>query len=167
LFCLVHQQQQQGTPPIITQQLQPDFRQAVMQSQQPWIMSQQALSPEVQVRQQPSLVISHLHIPIVRLQQQTIMPFIMQQQETMLPAIILQRFCIIAQAAGSAHSHTIFIPPAHFSTFITQRGTITIFGAIAPPGMGIPSPVPLIPIPGIPVVGRSIIIVPVMSIAPR
>jgi hypothetical protein len=130
-------------------------------------MSQQALSPEVQVRQQPSLVISHLHMPIVRLQQQTIMPFIMQQQETIPPAIILHRFCIIAQAAGSVHSHMIFMPPAHFSTFITQRGTITMLGAIAPPGIGIPMPAPLIPIPGIPVVGRSIIIVPVMSIAPR
>ena len=65
---------------IITQQVQPAFIMAVMQSQQAWIMSQQALSPLVQVMQQPSSVISHLHMPMVRLQQQTIMPFIMQQQ---------------------------------------------------------------------------------------
>jgi hypothetical protein len=32
----------------------------------------------VQVMQQPSSVASHLHIPIVRLQQHIIMPFMMQ-----------------------------------------------------------------------------------------
>lgn len=51
---------------------------AATQSQQPWIMSQQALSPLVQVTQQPSFVISTLHAPIVMLQQHTVMPFIMQ-----------------------------------------------------------------------------------------
>jgi hypothetical protein len=71
-------QQQTGVPPIIMQQVHPAFMQAATQSQQPWIMSQQALSPLVQVITQPSLVISHLHAPIVRLQQHTIMPFIMQ-----------------------------------------------------------------------------------------
>jgi hypothetical protein len=146
------------------QQVQPAFRQAAMQSQQPWIISQQALSPLVQVTMHPSLVISHLHMPIVRLQQQTIIPFIMQQQLTIPPAIIAQRFCIIAQAAGSVQLHVIFIPSFSFSTLKVQRGTITMFGAIGAACPGIP--VPPIPIPGIPVVGRSIIIVPVMITTP-
>jgi hypothetical protein len=140
------------------QQVQPALRQAAMQSQQPWIMSQQALSPLVQVTQQPSLVISHLHMPIVMLQQHTIIPFIMQQQLTMPPAIMLQRFCIMAQAAGSVQLQVIFIPPAHFSILKVQRGTITIPGAMGVLGLVIPE----LPMPGIPIVGRSIIIVPVM-----
>jgi hypothetical protein len=140
------------------QQVQPAFMQADMHSQQPWIMSQQALSPLVQVTQQPSLVISHLHMPIIMLQQHTIMPFIMQQQLTMPPAIMEQRFCIMAQAAGSVHVQVIFIPPAHFSILKVQRGTITMFGAIGAEGPVIPE----VPIPGIPMVGRSIIIAPVM-----
>jgi hypothetical protein len=155
--------QHTGVPPIIMQQVQPAFMQADMQSQQPWIMSQQPLSPLVQVTQQPSLVISHLHIPIIMLQQHTIIPFIMQQQLTIPPAIMVQRFCIMAQAAGSEHEHVIFIPPAHFSILNMQRGTITMLGAIGVAEPVIPEP----PIPGIPIVGRSIIIVPVMIIAPK
>jgi hypothetical protein len=145
------------------QQVQPAFRQAAMHSQQPWIISQHALSPLVQVTMQPSLVISHLHMPIVMLQQQTIMPFIMQQQLTIPPAIMAQRFCIIAHAAGSVQTQLIFIPSFNFSTFMVQRGTITMFGAMGAAVTGIP---PFIPIPGIPVAGRSIIIVPVMIITP-
>jgi hypothetical protein len=122
------------------------------------------LSPLVQVTQHPSLVISHLHMPIVMLQQHTIIPFIMQQQETIPPAIIAHRFCIIAHAAGSVQTHVIFIPSLVFSTIILHRGTITMFGAIAPDDAGIA--LPPIPIPGIPVVGRSIIIVPVMIFTP-
>ena len=152
-------QQHTGVPPIVMQQEQPAFMQAVMQSQQPWIMSQQALSPLVQVTQQPSLVISTLHAPIVRLQQQTVIPFIMQQRLHMPPAIIVHRFCIMVQAVGSSHTQVIFIPPAHFSIFIVQRGTITMFGIEA----GIPPVIGMFdPIPGIPIVGRSIIIAVVM-----
>jgi hypothetical protein len=128
---------------------------------------QQSASPLVHVTQQPSFVISHLHMPIIMLQQQTIMPFIMQQQETMPPAIILQRFCIMAQAAASVQTQVIFIPPVHFSTFIVQRGTITMFGAIIPVEAGMPAPMPIpIPMPGMPVAGRSIIIVPVIIVTP-
>jgi len=156
--------QQIGVPPIIMQQVQPAFMHAVVQSQQPWIIASQPLSPLVQVTVQPSLVISHLHMPIVMLQQHTIMPFIMQQQETMPPAIIVQRFCIIVQAAASVQTQVIFIPPLHFSTVILQRGTITTFGAIVPAEAGIPEfPIPM---PGMPIVGRSIIIVPVMFATP-
>ena len=43
-------------------------------------MSQHFGSPEVQVRVQPSEVASHCHMPMVRLQHDTIMPFIMQLQ---------------------------------------------------------------------------------------
>jgi hypothetical protein len=145
------------------QQVQPAFMQAAMQSQQPWIMSQQPLSPLVQVTQHPSLVISHLHMPMVRLQQHAIMPFIMQQQLTMPPAIIAHRFCIMVHAAGSEHEQVIFIPPAHFSILNVHRGTITRFGAMGAPMPGIVgAPIPMLVMP---VVGRSIIIVPVM-IAP-
>ena len=144
------------------QQVQPAFMQALMQSQQPWIMSQQPLSPLVQVTQQPSFIISHLHMPIMRLQQQTIMPFIMQQQLTMPPAIMEHRFCIMAQAAGSVQVQVIFIPPVHFSILKVQRGTITMLGDMGVDGLAIPDPF----IPGIPIVGRSIIIVPVMIISP-
>jgi hypothetical protein len=158
------QPQQMGVFPIIMQQEQPDFMQAVMQSQQPWIISQQPLSPLVQVMQQPSFVISHLHIPIMRLQQQTIIPFIMQQQLTIPPAIMVQRFCIMEQAAWSVQVQVIFMPLAIFSIFIVQRGTITMLGAIGEVVPDIPGV--FMPMPGIPIVGRSIIIVPVMIIAP-
>jgi hypothetical protein len=132
-----HMQQQTGVPPIIRQQVQPPFMQAIRQSQQSWIMSQQALSPLVQVTQQPSFVISTLQAPIVRLQVQTIMPFILQQTLHIPPAIMAQRFCIIVQAAASSHMQVIFIPPEIFSSFMVQRGTITMLGAID----GIPMPV--------------------------
>lgn len=132
-------------PPIIMQQVQPAFMQAIMQSQQPWIMSQQALSPLMQVTVQPVLVISQWHMPQVRLQQHTIMPFIMQHTEHMPPAIMVQRFCIIVQEAMSSQVQVIFIPPVTFSIFMVQRGTMIMFGAIGPIGI-----IPDIPIPGAP-----------------
>jgi hypothetical protein len=73
------QPQQTGVLFIITQQVQPAWSIVLRLSQQAWIISQQALSPLVQVMDMPSLVMSHLHIPMVRLQQQIIMPFIMTQ----------------------------------------------------------------------------------------
>jgi len=147
-------------PPIIRQQVQPAFMQAVRQSQQPWIISQHALSPLVQVITQPSFVISTLHAPIVRLQQQTIIPFIMQHTLHIPPAIMVQRFCIMAQAVGSSQVQVIFIPPATFSTFMAQRGTITMFGipGVAGVPIGIPAAIPVIPI-----AARSIIIALAMN----
>jgi len=59
-----------------TQQTQPAAHIEAMQSQQDWIIAQQAGSPLVQVMQTPSSVISHLDMPIIKLQQQTIMPLI-------------------------------------------------------------------------------------------
>ena len=124
-------QQHTGVPPIIRQQVHPAFMHAVRQSQQAWIISQQALSPLVQVTMQPSLVISTLHAPIIMLQQHTVMPFMVQQKLHIPPAIMVQRFCIMAHAAVSSQVQVTFIPPAHFSTFMVQRGTITMFGVMA------------------------------------
>jgi hypothetical protein len=79
------QPQQTGVLFIITQQVQPSLSMHEMQSQQAWIISQHFGSPLVQVMHTPLSVMSHLHMPIVRLQQQTIMPFIIMQQETIPP----------------------------------------------------------------------------------
>lgn len=158
--------QQTGVLPIIRQQVQPAFRQAAMQSQQPWIMAMQAASPLVQVTMQPSLVISVLHMPIIRLQLQQTMPFIMQQQEHMPPASMVQRFCIIARATGSSQTQVIFIPPAHFSIIILQRGTIIMFGAIGEAGVGMAAVPMLMPGIDIPMPVRSIIIVLVIILTP-
>jgi hypothetical protein len=154
-------QQQTGVPPIIRQQVQPAFMQAVRQSQQPWIIASQPLSPLVQVTMHPFLVISTLHAPIVRLQQHTVIPFIMQHTLHIPPAIMVHRFCIMAHAVGSSQVQVIFIPPAHFSTFIVQRGTITMFGVVGIVGapIGIPVPIPVIAV-------RSIIIAVVMFETP-
>lgn len=124
-------------------------------------------SPLVQVMMQPSLVISVLHIPIIRLHVQQTMPFIMHEQEHMPPASMLHRFCIMAQATASSHLQVIFIPPAHFSIIILQRGTIIMLGAIGVvpmPGIGL-EPMPGIGIP-MPIPDRSIIIVPVIILTP-
>jgi len=127
------------------------------QSQQAWIMSQQALSPLVQVTQQPSLVISHLHMPMVKLQQQTIMPLSRQQQLHIPPWSIWQRFCTMLQAILSSQEQVTFMPPAHFSTLNVQRGTISqlvVVGIVA----GAPTPgIPDVPMPGMPIPVRSII----------
>jgi len=159
------QEQQTGMLFIIMQQEQPAFIMAFMQSQQAWIMSQQALSPLVQVIMQPSLVISHLHMPIIRLQFMTIMPFIIMQHEHMPPAIMLHRFCMAVQAVASLHEHMIFMPPVIFSNFIVQRGTIIMFimpGAIAPAGIGMVPAAPIMPISVMPIVIPRFIIVCVM-----
>ena len=116
--------QQTGVPFIITQQVQPSFIIVVMQAQQAWIISMHFGSPLVQVMVQPLSVGSQVHSPIVRLQQQAIMPFIMQQQEHMPPWSIMHRFCIMLHAMASSHEQVIFIPPVLFSIFIVQRGTI-------------------------------------------
>jgi len=129
-----------------------------MQSQQAWIISQHFGSPLVQVMVTPSLVISQVHIPIVRLQQHTIMPFIIMQQLHMPPASIRQRFCTMPQATLSSQEQTIFMPPVHFSIFSVQRGTISQFGAtgipVGAPVIGVPIPGTLMPCIAIP--ARSI-----------
>jgi hypothetical protein len=88
-----HQQvQQTGMLFMHRQHTQPALDIADMQSQQAWIIAQQSASPLVQVMQTPSLVWSHLHMPIVMLHEQTIMPFIIMQQLHIPPAIMEQRF---------------------------------------------------------------------------
>jgi len=109
---------------IITQQVQPSLSMQAMHSQQALIISQHLGSPLVHVMQTPSLVISHLHMPMVRLQQQTIMPFIIMQQLHMPPANMVHRFCIMLQAILSEVEQVIFMPPVHSSIFSVQRGTI-------------------------------------------
>jgi hypothetical protein len=156
--------QQTGVPPIITQQVQPALRQAAMQSQQPWSMAIEPASPLMQVKTQPSFVISHLHVPMNRLHVQQTIPFMMQEQEHIPPANMVQRFCIMAQATGSSHLQLILRPPWTFSMVILHRGTIIMLGATgaAVPGIGV------VPIPGIPMAipVRSIIIVLVIILTP-
>ena len=143
-------------PFIIMQQVQPSFIRVMQQSQQAWIMSAQALSPLVQVMQQPSAIISHLHMPIIRLQQQTIIPFIIMQQVHMPPAIMVQRFCIMVHDILSSHVQVIFMPPSHFSIFMVQRGIIIMFipGGIVVGAPIVPMPMPM---PAVPIPMRSII----------
>jgi hypothetical protein len=128
---------------IITQHVQPAFIIEAQQSQQAWIIAQHALSPLVQVIVQPSSVVSQRHMAIIRLQQQTIIPFIIMQHEHIPPASIAQRFCSVAADILSSHLHTMRIPPSHFSIFMVQRGTIIMFmpvGIADAPGI---TPVPI------------------------
>ena len=116
--------QQMGVLFIIRQQVQPAFIMVAMQSQQAWIMAAHWASPLVQVTLTPLSVISHLHMPMVKLQVQTTMPFIIMQQLTMPPASMVHKFCIMLQAILSSQVQVIFMPPVHFSIFMVQRGTI-------------------------------------------
>jgi hypothetical protein len=99
-------------------------------------------------------------MPIVRLQQQTIMPFIIMQQLHMPPCSIEHRFWTMPHATLSSHEQVIFMPPWHFSILKVQRGTISQLELGIMPVAPIPGmPVAGIPIPGIPIPVRSIIIV--------
>jgi hypothetical protein len=141
--------------------VQPDAIIDAQQAQQDWIMAQQSLSPLVQVMQTPMSVASHLHMPIMRLQQQAIIPFIIMQQEHIPPAFMVQRFWSIPAATLSSQVQVIFIPPAHFSKVMVHRGTIIMFmpmpaGDVAgAPIMPAGPPMPMVAMP-IPV--RSVII---------
>ena len=138
-----------------TQHMQPAFMQAIMQSQQAWHMAQQASSPLVQVMHTPILVSVHSHLHMHMLHWHIIMPFIMQQQLHMLPAIILHMFCRVAAANSSSHLQVIFMPPAHFSIFISQRGTMHI---CCMPGIAAGIPEPCMGAPIDPIAALSIII---------
>jgi hypothetical protein len=120
-----------------TQQVQPCSIIMHMQSQHFSIILAHAASPLVQVIVQPDLVISHLAMPIIILQHIIIMPFIIMQQLIMEPDMALQRFFIISAATSSLLVHMIFMPPAHFSMRIVQRGIIIMFIIGAEPPMGI------------------------------
>ena len=161
----VQQPQQTGMLFMQRQQVQPAAHMAIMQSQQAWIIEQQAGSPLVQVMQTPLSVISHLHMPIVMLQQQTIMPFIIMQQLHMPPAIMVQRFCIIVADIVSSHLQVIFMPPLHFSIVIVQRGTIIHCGVVGMVAVPPIAPVAMGPMPVIMLL-RSIIIAFVIAVCP-
>jgi hypothetical protein len=117
------------------------------------------LSPLVQVMQTPSLVISHLHMPIVRQQQQTIIPFIMQQQLHIVPMSDMHRFCMVLQATLSSLTHIIFMPPVHFSMVTLQRGTIIDDIGVMPPVIGIGMPGIIVLGIAIPVVMGFIVVI--------
>ena len=139
------------------QQVQPDLSMVAMQSQQDWIISMQALSPLVQVTHTPLSVISHLLMPMARLQQHTTMPFIIMQQLHMDPLMAEHKWCIMLQAMGSSQTQVIFIPPAHFSILKVQRGTIIQFMGPGMPPLGTGEGIPCEPIPGRLIPIRSII----------
>jgi hypothetical protein len=126
-------------------------------------MAQQEGSPLVQVMQTPSLVGSHLDMPIAMLQQHIIIPFMIMQQLHMPPAIIEQRFWSIVADMVSSHLHVIFMPPVHFSIVILHRGTIIHCGAAGIPAAVPIGPAPAVPIPGIPIPARSITIAVVIA----
>jgi hypothetical protein len=92
-------------------------------AQQDCRIAQHALSPLVQVMQQPSFVLSHLQMPQVRLHWHTVKPLSVQQQEHKPPASALHRFCNVAQATSSSQWQLILNPPLHFSILRVQRGT--------------------------------------------
>jgi hypothetical protein len=102
------------------------------------MISQQPLSPLLQVMQTPSLVHSQVHMPHVRLHWHTVMPLSVQQQLHMPSASILQRFCNVAHETSSSQTHLIFIPPWHFSIFMVHRGTTHQLPAAGEEGAGAP-----------------------------
>jgi hypothetical protein len=119
-------QQQTGVPLKHTQHMQPAFMQAIMQSQQAWTISQAALSPLVQVMQTPISIISQVQLHIAMLHWHMTMPFFMQQQLHMPSHSILHMFCSVAADISSSQTHIIFMPPAHFSIFMVQRGVMVM-----------------------------------------
>jgi hypothetical protein len=148
------------------QQTQPALLMLAMQSQHAWIMAQHEASPLVQVMHTPSLVDSHLHMPIVKLQQHIIIPFIIMQQLHIPPAIIVHRFCSMVADIASSHLQVIFMPPVHFSIVIVHRGTIIHCGAAGMAPVEPMGPVVPVPIPGIPIPARSITSALVMIVCP-
>src|SRR5262249_61469105 len=117
----------------------------------------------VHEQQMPSLVVSHLHRPIVKLQQQTVMPLRLTVQLHRPPASIVQRFWTMLHAVGSSQEQLIFMPPVHFSNLKVQRGTIIQFetaGTPLGPPIGL---VPGAPMPGIAMPVRSIITFDMLS----
>jgi hypothetical protein len=149
----------------IRQQVQPAFSIVPMQSQQDWIMSQHLASPLTQVTQTPLAIISHLHMPIIRLQLHTTRPFIIMQQEHIPPASMVQRFCIMPQLIVSSQVQVIFMPPWHFSNFIVQRGTIIQLAAGIVPGAPIVGmPMPVLAIPCVPTIPARSIITPFIMV---
>ena len=119
--------QQMGVLLSRKQQVQPASIMQLTQSQQAWSISLQCVSPLVQVNMQPCSVGSHLHIPIVKLHIQTIMPLCMTQQLAMPPWSMVHRFCTMLDASLSSQVQCMRKPPVHFSRRNVHRGTIIQF----------------------------------------
>src|SRR3954463_9774101 len=85
-------------------------------------MAWQALSPLVQLMQQPSLVYSHLQIPTVKLHWHQGIPLHVQQQLHRPSASMRQRFCSVPRATSSSQRQLILQPFAVFSNSTVQRG---------------------------------------------
>ena len=86
-------------------------------------MAWQALSPLVQLMQQPSLVYSHLQIPTVKLHWQQGIPLHVQQQLQRPSANMRQRFCKVPRATSSSQRQWILQPFEVFSNSTLQRGS--------------------------------------------
>ena len=146
--------------------MQPAFMHLLRQSQQACTMSQQALSPLVQVKQTPSSVVVHSHLHMARLHWHMTMPFIRHEQQHMPSASILHMFCSIVQATSSSDEQVIFIPPVHFSRLMVQRGTMHMLpiagDIVGMAGMGEPGIVPVAPA----IVERSNIIIVDIKVTP-
>jgi hypothetical protein len=143
------------------QHMQPAAMHLVMQSQQAWHISQQLLSPLVQVKQTPFLVFVHSHLHKHRLHWHIIMPFIRQQQLHMPPASILHMFWSVVADISSSQSQCTFIPSLHCSNRMVQRVTMHMPGAAVAPGMPIGDCVAIGPI----IIDLSIIIVVIVSLS--
>ena len=119
------------------QHMQPASMHLVMHSQQAWHISQQLLSPLVQLKHTPFLVFVHSHLHMHRLHWHIIMPFIRQQQLHMPPASILHMFCNVVHDRSSSQSQCTFMPSLHFSNRIVQRVTMHMPGEAVALGMPI------------------------------
>ena len=154
-------------PFIIMQHVQPASIIIRMQSQHAPIMAAAALSPLVQVMATPMSVISILHVPIIMLHWQHVIPFIIMANEHIPPCVIMHRLWSMAADALSSHAQVIRIPPSIFSNVMRQRGVIIPImpGAIMAgiPAMPVPidmpgiMPAPIVDIPGI-IIPRSVVI---------
>jgi hypothetical protein len=101
-------------------------------------MAQQALSPEVQLMQQPSFVYSHLQLPQHRFTWQHWMPFQVQQQLHRPSASILQRFCSVPRETSSSQRQWILQPVEVFSNSTVQRGRTHQFAVAGEPADTVP-----------------------------
>jgi hypothetical protein len=86
-------------------------------------MAAQALSPEVQLMQQPSLVNSHLQMPQVKLHWQQGMPLQVQQQLHRPSASMRQSCWSVPRATSSSQRQWILQPLDVFSNSMVQRGS--------------------------------------------
>ena len=73
--------------------------------------------------QQPSLVNSHLQMPIVKLHWQQVMPLHVHEQLHNPSASILHRFCNVPRATSSSQRQWILHPVEVFSNLTVHRGS--------------------------------------------